>query len=194
MPEPKLILASTSPYRRELLQRLGVTFRCEPPHVDEDDLKAAGLAPRDLASRLALAKAAAVSAREPTAVVIGSDQVCAIEGTRLSKPGSREAAVAQLQRLAGRTHELHTAVSVLGPASRQTAVDSTRLRMRPLSLPQIERYVDRDRPYDCVGAYKLECAGITLFEAIESEDHTAITGLPLIAVVRMLGELGFELP
>jgi septum formation protein len=191
---PPLILASTSPYRRELLERLGVPFTCVPPACDEEALKRPELAPRALAELLARAKADSIAADRPDAVVIGSDQVCALDERVLGKPGSPEGARAQLAALSGREHRLITAVAVVhGPrALRHTEIAV--LAMRPLSAGQIARYVDRDRPFDCAGSYKLERAGISLLERIECGDHTAITGLPLMTLARMLGEFGFEAP
>jgi septum formation protein len=189
-----LVLASTSPYRRALLERLGVPFRCVAPSVDEDALKDPGLAPRDLARHLARAKAASVAAGAPGAVVIGSDQLVALDGRIHGKPGSVEAAVAQLLALAGRPHELVTALAVTHEGRWWEHTDVTTLWMRPITRAEAERYVAADRPTDCAGSYKLEERGITLFERIESNDHTAITGLPLIALTTMLRALGFAIP
>lgn len=191
-----LILASTSRYRRALVQRLGVPFRCVAPGVDEDAVKREVADPIALAERLAAAKAEAVAATSPQAVVIGSDQLATIDGEVLGKPGTRDAAVAQLERLAGRTHELVTAVCVLRKTDGivRTHTDRTRLTMRPLAREQLARYVGRDDPIDCAGSYKIESAGIALFERIETEDFTAITGLPLIALVRMLRDFGIDVP
>ena len=191
---PDLILASTSPYRRALLERLGIAFRCVAPGVDEDTAKAETSDPAALAERLACAKAEAVAARFPQSVVIGSDQVAAVDGDVLGKPGDRERSVDQLSRLAGRTHDLITAVCVLRGGERRTHLDRTRLAMRPLAREAIIRYVMLDDPTDCAGSYKIESAGIALFERIETADFTAITGLPLIALVAMLKEFGIDVP
>lgn len=190
----ELILASTSTYRRDLLARLAIPFTAVAPGVDEAAVQRAGLAPRGLAEALARAKARAVAAAHPGAVVIGSDQLAAVDGEILGKPGAPEAAEAQLLRLQGRAHELITAVAVCHPGGLLEHTDVTRLVMRPLSREEIRRYVDADRPLDCAGSYKLEAHGITLFSAIESRDHSAVTGLPLIAVTTLLRELGFALP
>ena len=189
-----LVLASTSPYRRALLERLGVPFRCVPPTVDEDALKDPALAPRDLARHLARAKAASVAADAPRAVVIGSDQLVALDGRIHGKPGSVEAAVGQLLALAGRPHELITALAVAHDGRWSEHTDVTTLWMRPLTRAEAKRYVAADRPTDCAGAYKFEERGITLFERIESSDHTAITGLPLIALTTILRTLGVVIP
>lgn len=189
-----LILASTSRYRRELLTRLGVPFVSIVPNFDEEGPKESGMAPRQLAEFLALGKANSVAERYPNATVIGSDQLAAVDGQVLGKPGSEIVAQAQLAQLAGRTHELITAVAVVAGGVAHQFVDITRLRMRPLSAAAIARYVERDEPLDCAGGYKLEGQGITLFEAIESADHTAIIGLPLIALTTVLRQLGFDIP
>lgn len=189
-----LVLASTSPYRRALLERLGVPFRAIAPAVDEDEFKARGLSPLALAETLARAKAESVGLGLPESIVIGSDQVAAIDGRALGKPGSVEAAEAQLEALAGRTHELVTAVAVRNRGSTISHTDITTLVMRPLSVEEISRYVTADRPLDCAGSYKLESRGITLFEKIVSDDHTAIVGLPLIALTTILRSLGMEIP
>lgn len=191
---PDLVLASTSRYRRDLLARLGISFRCVAPDVDEDPAKNSISDPVRLAENLAAAKAEAVAARLPDAVVIGSDQLATIDGEILGKPGLPGAAVDQLTRLSGRTHELVTAVCMIGPDSRLMHTDVTRLRMRGLSRDALTRYVAIDDPTDCAGSYKIEGVGIALFDRIETEDFTAITGLPLIAVTRMLCDFGFAIP
>jgi septum formation protein len=191
-----LILASTSRYRRELLSRLGVPFTAVAPAIDEEVLKDAARSPGDLAVYLAEAKARSLASLYPDAVILGSDQTCACEGRQLHKPGSLEAARKQLAQLAGKTHELHTAICIVTPGGQQatTHLDTTRLTMRPLTADEIERYLVADEPWDCVGSYKLECRGIALFDAIESQDHTAITGLPLLAVARILRTYGYIIP
>ncbi|QDU65549.1 Maf family protein [Engelhardtia mirabilis] len=190
----QIILASTSPYRRALLERLGLEFDCVAPDVDEDAYKSRGLEPRELAQTLARAKAASVAELYPEAVVIGSDQVCALDSEVLSKPGSPARAAAQLERLAGRTHRLVTAVAIQRGGERRAWTDVATLTMRALTRAAIERYVAVDDPVDCAGAYKLEQRGIALFEQIACDDHSAITGLPLIATVRILGDFGIDLP
>ncbi|MGE0711123.1 MAG: nucleoside triphosphate pyrophosphatase [Planctomycetota bacterium] len=189
----ELILASTSRYRREQLERLGLVFSCEAPGVDERAVAPAGAAPRALAAHLARAKADAVAARHPQAIVIGGDQVCAHAGEVLGKPGTVERAVAQLLRLQGSTHQLVTAICLRQGERVLTHEDVTELEMRPLSEASVRRYVAADDPLDCAGSYKLEARGIALFEAIRSEDWSAITGLPLLALARMLRQLGLEL-
>lgn len=191
---PELILASTSSYRRDLLERLGVRFRCVAPEFDEEAFPRDGLGPRELAEALARGKADAVAASEPTAVVIGCDQLVSFEGRILGKPGDAARAVGQLEAMSGRAHELITAMVVVAPGRRFEHSDVARLTMRPLGRPALERYVARDLPVDCAGSYKLERGGIALFQRIESDDHTAITGLPLLALAGILARLGFEVP
>jgi len=192
---PPLILASTSRYRKDLLARLGLPFTCEAPGVDEDAVKSDGaLAPRRLAEVLAEHKALAVAARHPGAVVIGGDQLAHLEGAILGKPGTAAAAEAQLARLAGRTHELVTAMCIVHPGGFERHTDLARLRMRQLDTAAIRRYVAADAPLDCAGAYKLECRGIALFEEISCADHTAITGLPLLWTAGVLARLGYAVP
>ncbi len=151
------------------------------------------VAPR-LAEALAEAKAASIEVLEPGAVVVGCDQLAALDGRILGKPGTLEKAAAQLEALAGRTHELITALVVLHAGQVLRHTDVTRLHMRPLTRLEIERYLAHDRPIDCAGSYKLEQRGIVLFENIESADHSAITGLPLIRLTSMLRGLGFPVP
>lgn len=186
-----LVLASTSRYRRELMDRLGVPYEARAPLYDEEhDL---GLVPDDLVQELARRKAESLAAACPDALVIGADQVAELDGAVLLKPGSVDAAVAQLRSLAGRTHRLLTGVAVHDPRSGRTevALDVHRMTMRPLGEPALRAYVERDRPVDCAGAYKVECAGVALFEAMEGRDFTAIVGLPLTVVVTLLGRFGF---
>jgi septum formation protein len=190
-PLPDLVLASTSVYRRALLERLGLPFRWRPPLCDEDSLKDD---PRSLAERLAAAKAASLVSVEPAATVIGCDQVVSFQGQVFGKPATVARAVEQLSAMAGQTHELITALVVMQGGRLFRHTDVTTLRMRPLSRPAIERYVAADQPLDCAGSYKLESRGISLFEKIESDDHTAITGLPLMGLVTILRELGYEVP
>ncbi len=185
---PELILASGSPYRRELLGRLGLEFRVVSPDIDERaDAAETGA---DMARRLALEKAGAVAARHPEAVTIGSDQVAECAGSKLGKPGTVERAVGQLSFCSGREVIFHTAVAVIGAGREQARVVPTRVRMRQLSHDTIERYIEMDQPLDCAGAMKSEALGIVLTEAISSNDPTALVGLPLIAVTEMLAEIG----
>ena len=189
-----LILASTSPHRHALLERLGLPFRGEPPEVDETDPAWGRLGPRERALRLASAKAEAVAARFPEAVVIGGDQVASLDDRAIGKAGTVEAAFRQLTDLAGRSHRLFTAVAVRAWGRTEAHLDVTELTMRHLDAVEIRRYVDADRPLDCAGSYRIESLGIALFSAIESADQTAIVGMPLIATARLLRAAGFAIP
>lgn len=189
-PPRALILGSTSPYRRELLSRLRLAFAVEPPEVDETPKL--GEAPADLARRLAAAKAAAVARRHPEAVVIGSDQVADLGGEPIGKPGTHANAVAQLRRMSGRTVVFQTALSVVCQASgfAQHDLAPVRVRFRELGDAEIEAYLLAEKPYDCAGSARSEGLGIALLEAIDSDDPTALVGLPLIRTCRMLRAAG----
>jgi septum formation protein len=189
-----LILASTSRYRQELLARLRISFQSVAPGVDESHWHRTACSPEDLARDLARAKAMAVADRFPDAVVIGSDQVASLGSTLLTKPGSADRAIEQLMMLAGKTHQLSTAVCVVSPGRVDESVDVTRLLMRKLSAEAVARYVLADMPTDCAGAYKIESLGISLFERVETADPTAIVGLPLTFVAETLRKLGFDTP
>lgn len=191
---PDLVLASTSPYRRELLGRLGLPFVCEAPGVDEAVVKEAQHDPPAIVRELARQKARAVAARRPGTIVIGSDQTACLDGTVLDKPGTVRNACAQLTRLAGRTHELLTAVAIVHAQGLVEWTDVTRLTMRSLSPTEIERYVAAEQPLDCAGSYKIERLGIALFERIDGADWTAIQGLPLLRVAAELRRLGWSVP
>ncbi len=189
-----LILASTSIYRAALLARLGLQLQQIAPQVDETPH--VNEAPAALAARLALSKAQAVAQRHPQRWVLGSDQVCACEGRLLGKPGSVERAREQLHQLSGRSAEFHTAVALVRNQSGQvlSATDVTQVRLRRLTDSEIERYLDAEPALDCAGSFKCEGLGISLCEAIETDDPTALVGLPLIAVRRLLAETGMSLP
>lgn len=189
-----LVLASTSRYRRELLARLALPFETAAPDVDETPR--ADEAPRELALRLALEKAQAVAARKPQAIVIGSDQVADLHGQPLGKPGTHERAAAQLARMSGQTVLFHTAVAVV-QASRgfaQSSLATVTVRFRTLDAATIERYLLAEQPYDCAGSAKSEGLGIALLQAIESDDPTALIGLPLIRTAQLLRAAGLTLP
>lgn len=191
---PQLILASTSPYRRELLTRLGLDFEVVGPGVGEEHLREES--PADRALRLATAKAQAVSARHPQAVIVGSDQVAACGGEVLDKPGDGARCHEQLTRLSGHTAHFYTACVLLGarPASHLAHVDTTTVIFRALTAAEIDRYVARERPFDCAGGFRAEGLGIALFDCIESQDPTALIGLPLIWLAGALRAAGFQLP
>ncbi len=195
MPRPmqRLILASTSRYRAELLGRLRLTFAISAPAVDETPLP--GEFPATLSRRLAAAKADAIACREHNAWVIGSDQVADIEGQMLGKPGDHGRAIAQLTAMSGRTVHFHTSICLQhGDGRRLQALDITTVRFRVLGSDEIVRYVDAEQPFDCAGSFKCEGLGISLFKTIESRDPTALVGLPLIATARLLREVGFLVP
>jgi septum formation protein len=188
-----VVLGSTSVYRRELMSRLRIPFDVAAPDVDETPQ--AGETPQALARRLALAKARAVAARYPQAAVIGSDQVADLEGEPLGKPGTHERAVQQLRRMRGHTVIFQTAVAVVCADSgfEQLDLAPVRVRFRDLSDAEIEAYLIAERPYDCAGSAKSEGLGIALLDAIESDDPTALVGLPLIRTCRMLRAAGVRL-
>lgn len=190
---PTLILASTSPYRRELLARLRLPFDTARPETDERALE--GETPTALALRLAEAKARAIATQRPGTCVIGSDQVAELDGRPLGKPGHREGAIAQLTDMSGREVRFRTGLCVVTPDGMARALlDTTTVRFRALSQAEIERYVDAEQPFDCAGSFKSEGLGIGLFEAIESSDPTALIGLPMIATARLLREAGYQVP
>lgn len=190
---PRLILASTSIYRRELLGRLGLAFDTVRPEVDETPRP--GEAPEALARRLSRAKAEAVAARHPGAWVIGSDQVAEFDGRPIGKPGDHPRAVEQLRAMSGREVRFQTGLCLAraGHAPFEE-LDCTAVRFRTLATEEIERYLAAERPYDCAGSFKSEGLGIALFDAIENRDPTALIGLPLIATARLLRRAGFALP
>ena len=193
-PPRPLILGSTSRYRRELLARLRIPFDTAAPEVDETPLP--GEAPRALAQRLALAKARAVAANHPQAIVIGSDQVADLDGAALGKPGTHERATAQLTRMSGARVIFQTAVAVVCQASGHQEQDlaAVEVQFRTLAADEIERYLRAEQPYDCAGSAKSEGLGIALTEAIVSDDPTALIGLPLIRTARLLRAAGLLLP
>ncbi len=194
----RLVLASTSAYRRALLERFGVTFTTARPNTDESPLP--GESPQALAGRLARAKAEDVIARiadddRAETWVIGSDQVAELDGHPLGKPGHHAAAIAQLRSMSGREVRFLTAVCLAGPAGqRHCALDITTVRFRALGAEEIERYVTREQPLDCAGSFKSEGLGIALFDEIDNRDPTALIGLPMIATARLLREAGFIVP
>ena len=189
----RIVLASQSPYRRELLARLLPDFETFAPHVDES--RQPGEPPRELALRLARLKAAAGAHLHPLALVIGSDQVAALGDETLGKPGTADRAVDQLLQCAGHLVEFHTAVCLAGPGNQPALshIDTTRVRFRPLTRREAERYVAMDQPLDCAGSFKAERRGVLLLDSIESQDPTAIQGLPLIWLGRALIDRGVQL-
>jgi septum formation protein len=193
IPQRKLILGSTSAYRRELLARLRVPFTIESPHVDETPM--AGEPPAVLARRLALAKAQAVAQRFPDCVVIGSDQVADLDGLALGKPGTHARAVDQLRQMSGHTVIFQTAVAVVCQQSGfcQEQLAPVKVSFRTLDDTEIESYLRAEQPYDCAGSAKSEGLGIALLSAIDNDDPTALIGLPLIRTSQMLRAAGIDL-
>ncbi|QWE17702.1 septum formation inhibitor Maf [Polynucleobacter sp. AP-Nino-20-G2] len=188
----KLILASTSVYRRELLERLRIPFTVVSPKVDETPLP--GESSVDLALRLAKAKAAAVAKDHPNAWVIGSDQVADLCGAAIGKPGNFERAMAQLQLMRGSSVTFNTALCLMHGDTESTVNIPTEVKFRKLSDDVLEAYLLAEEPYDCAGSAKSEGLGISLLEAIKSDDPTALIGLPLIALSGLLRDAGFEIP
>jgi MAF protein len=187
---PKIVLASTSRYRRKLMDRLGLPFEVDSPRCDEDVEDDSD--PVAMVRELSLRKARSVAGLHPRAVVIGSDQVIHLDGRTLSKPGTAERARAQLASMSGRTHRLVTGVAVVDGRTGSERVDHEdyRVTFRALDPDEIARYVERDAPLDCAGSYKLESLGIWLVERLDGEDETSIVGLPLLRLVKILRELG----
>jgi septum formation protein len=192
-PAPKLILGSTSVYRRELLSRLRIAFDVCAPKVDENPLP--NETPHALALRLALAKARAVAALHPDAVVIGSDQVADLHGQPLGKPGNHERAVAQLTQMSGQTVIFQTAVAVVRNdiGFEKVELAQIQVQFRPLTPHDIEQYLRAEQPYDCAGSAKSEGLGIALLDRIDNDDPTALIGLPMIRTARMIREAGIAL-
>jgi septum formation protein len=191
---PRLILASSSTYRRELLARLGLPFESASPDIDESALP--GEAPHDTALRLARAKAAAVAQAHPGALVIGSDQVATLDGEQIGKPGNHANALAQLRKMRGRQVVFHTALCLWDGrnpdpgAAAQLENVQTLVNFRDLPDAELDAYLRIEQPYDCAGSAKNEALGIAILERIESNDPTALTGLPLIALTSMLRRAG----
>ena len=191
--EKKLILASTSSYRKELLKRLNIPFQTRDPGVNEDIIKESLEEPRKIAEELAKLKAQR-ALRGLDEVSIGSDQVLDLEGKLLGKPGGQEKAIEQLLELQGKEHTLITAVCIAEDEGEHLFTSIAKMKMRPLDKEAITRYVDYDKPFDCAGSYKLESLGVSLFESIDVDDSTGIVGLPLIKLCEFLRKTGFSLP
>ena len=193
---PALVLASTSPYRAQMLGRVVADFRSMASHVDETPRE--GELPRDTALRLAIDKARAVAADCADSLVIGSDQVAELDTRPLGKPGNAERALEQLRQSSGKMLSFHTALCLVdiraGGATLRSAINTTRVHFRELDDAEIHRYLELERPFDCAGSFKVEGRGIALFECIESDDPTALVGLPLIALCRLLREAGLAIP
>ncbi len=190
----QLILGSTSPFRKELLNKLGLNFTTDAPDIDEsmhiDEL------PEGFVQRLAQEKAQAVAERHPDALIIGSDQVACIDNSILGKPGNRERAIEQLTRASGKRVSFYTGLCLLnsGSGKSQVVCEPFHVYFRELSQTQIERYLDAEQPYNCAGSFKSEGLGISLFERLEGDDPNALIGLPLIRLIAMLEHEGVSVP
>jgi septum formation protein len=189
----KIILASTSPYRKKLLERLNIPFVARNPGVDEDSLKERFDDPQKLSEELAKLKAKS-ALRSLDEITIGSDQVLDLEGRLLGKPGSKEKAIEQLLEMQGKEHTLITAVCIFEEGKEDLFTSIAKMKMRPLDREAITRYVDYDNPIDCAGSYKLESLGISLFESVSVDDSTGIVGLPLIQLAKILRQKGLSIP
>jgi septum formation protein len=186
----ELILASQSPYRKAQLENFGVKFTAVSPLADEEELKRKGPAdPIELTRHLAFQKAASLRERFPEAVILGADQMVEFAGRKLNKPGTRAAAKAQLTELSGHAHRLITSLSVLAPSASYTFTDVTTVHLRALRPQEIDAYLDLDQPFDCAGSYKIEKAGMALIERLDTQDPSAIQGLPLISLTTALKNL-----
>jgi septum formation protein len=192
-PKP-LILASTSPYRRQLLERLRLPFSTVSPHTDETSLPHE--TPHALVLRLSELKARAVAAKHPHALIIGSDQTAVLNEEMLGKSGNRQNAITQLQKCSGSSVIFHTGLCLLNAANGRMQLDDIvfEVKFRALTLPQIERYIDSEKPFDCAGSFKAESLGISLFEYMRGDDPTSLIGLPLIRLTQMLNTAGIQLP
>jgi len=190
----QLVLGSTSPFRKALLEKLGIPFCTDTPNTNE--ARQPGESPTDLVLRLAEAKPREVAGRHPAAMIIGSDQVACVDGEILGKPGNRENAIAQLTAAAGKTVTFYTGLCLYNSANEQTqtGVEPFTVHFRNLTPGQIERYVDLEQPFNCAGSFKSEGFGITLFSALEGRDPNSLIGLPLILLVEMLADQGITLP
>lgn len=186
----ELLLASTSPYRRQQLAQLGHPFEVLGPQVDE--VMEPGEAPEGFALRMAEAKAKAVAAVRPDAYVIGGDQVCAFDGAVIRKPGNHTTAQAQLLQFSGQQVVFHSALVVIKGNHTIKSNTLTTVNFRTLSAHDVERYLQLDQPYDCAGSFKIEQAGLTLMRSVQSDDPSALMGLPLIALSAALRDLGFD--
>ena len=189
-----IVLASTSPYRRELLQRLKLEFQCAAPNTSEEQLE--GESAPEMVQRLALAKAESLAIHHPQALLIGSDQVACLDGNILGKPGVHQNAIAQLTACSGKQVEFHTGLCLLNTAENSRQIDDVifTVEFRGLEPTEIERYLEAEKPYDCAGSFKSEGQGISLFKRLLGDDPTALMGLPLIRLCEMLRLTGMKIP
>lgn len=188
-----VVLASTSQYRKKLLEQIGLKVKCIAPECDENQFKNSDAPPKELAKKLSELKLNSVKENYPNEVIIAGDQIAALGSEILSKPGNIKNATKQLLKLSGKVHKLFTAISVSHQSKTVTILNETTLHMRELTESQIHNYLTIDTPFDCAGSYKIEQMGITLFSKIESNDHTAIIGVPLMELVSLLDEFGINL-
>ena len=187
----KLVLASESPFRKALMHQIGLSFTTAKPTVDEEDVKSRlDVDPKDLAQHLARAKAESLVTNFPESIIIGSDQVLLLSGEVLNKPQSKGEVIARLQQLQGKTHQLHTAISIFFDGHWKEETVIAELKMKPLNADQINKYYQLDQATDCAGGYKIECHGPLLFDSIQTSDYFSIIGLPLLSLVRILDDLG----
>ncbi|MBT6326443.1 MAG: septum formation protein Maf [Bdellovibrionales bacterium] len=189
-----LILASSSKYRIELLSRLNIPFESKSPEIDEELIKNQIKNPIELVEKLSILKAKKIYKNYPSATIIGSDQIICLDQTIFDKPLSLENAILQLKKLSGNIHSLITAVTIINKKQTVTFHNITLLKMRDLTIQEIEFYVEQDKPLDCAGSYKVESLGISLFDSIDTSDFTSIVGLPLIQLTSNLKSLGFKIP
>lgn len=188
----RLILGSSSPFRKALLEKLDLTFDCDSPDIDETPLKDEH--PKDMVARLAKAKAQAIAERHPQSIIIASDQCATLDGEIIGKPGDHENAVKQLQSFSGRTLTFYTSLCVMNAVNNQVeeTVEPFHVYFRELSDSQIENYLKKEEPYNCAGSFKSEGLGISLFERLEGNDPNTLIGLPLIQLIKMLDKFGIQ--
>lgn len=189
----KIVLASTSIYRQAQLKTLGIPFIAEKPLIDEEKEKDLSLNPKDLALKLSFLKAQSLA--KPNQVTIGGDQLVSFENQILGKPGSIENAIQQITKMQNQTHELITALTIFdGPDNFKQVLNITKMKLKKLSSEQIKKYIELDNPVDCAGSYKIEKHGVQIMEAIETSDFTAIQGLPLLELSKVLAQMGIAIP
>lgn len=190
----KVILASKSPYRKQLLERLNFDFDCMNSDFDERPLKEKINDPYELTRQLSVAKARAIEKNYPTSIIIGSDQVCYFEGEILGKTGNYEKSLKQLAHMSGKEHELYTSYAIIFNGKQILHTNITKLKMKNLTELQLKKYLSTDNPIDCAGSYKLELKGISLMEEIDTVDETAIIGIPILSLSKDLSKLGITIP
>ncbi len=189
-----VILASKSPYRKQLLERLNFDFDCVNSDFDESSLKGEITDPYELTRQLSIAKAKAIEKDFPTSIIIGSDQVCYFEDTILGKTGCYDKSLEQLSNMSGKTHELYTSYAIIYQGTQIVHTNITKLKMKNLTELQLKKYLSTDNPIDCAGSYKLELKGISLMEEINTVDETAIIGIPILSLSKDLSKLGITIP